>query len=1256
MALQQNIIQKFMRTLNYTVNSNTTQLLDTAVVSCQGNYTTIQQVINDCVEKCSSSSSYDEFLKKYCGIDLDNEDTGALVGFDASGYAVESAESIIPEGDISEWAMPDTTTVKYGTLEVNYPSFTGLTTEQQFIIGALHTWWIPRALHLIAMSFGYEFNNIDATPKVLGVEFTTEAVGLLAHVDCLFNVATGKTVQLDLKVNMTMYNTILTTDPNGTTSAYGTTIPYLDRTIAHEFVHAVEAANIDYFGALANDHKWFTEGSAELVHGIDDKRRTNIIDITSNPSRFASAFTSSPVSAEDVYSAGYILLRFFAKQVAKFYNVEYTPKRHLMVERGNVKTLKELGEKFIAFAQRSNNMVQSWELLDDRLSSFYGATLRVPMKRWHDSASKDKYFLYTSTILHKHGSSTYDNFIDMLKSKYPLATVLDDYSISGLDTVNTMVSDGILDDKSHVMFSGCELSLASGDSPYTVLTKLKNIINTINGVGARPTLFITPIEDVYSGGSITDAYRQLLRNSYISRKINMVCLGDSITDYTGGWSWTTYCQEKLPNAYIINKGVGGNQTSHAVARFTTDVIEQMPDLCFMLIGGNDMWNAGTTEMATAKTNWKQMVDDCIANNITPVIGLYTPTLEQIEQFVSGWASGTYKDPAQILMNFNEFYQYCSEIAKSYKLMTIDAYHDLKNLDGSINLEDVVPDKVHLSLQGAEKMGYYIADKLKEFIWDKQTQLHQDYDIVNIYDIFCENLGVDELSQTDLESLMCDAKIHYKDGDALDYITNYIYGNELLVPFNCPYFYVSLEHMNVTSQTYPNWLRTGHMLENHEEYSAHSKDDNDEYSDWQTKVYYQSEKYDHSINRPSVVRHVFGKYGGTDRENAFKNTGEFVAIGLHTLFDKDIWMCEQGGITCNKEAMAQINDLNLLPWRSSMSPRTAGSRTYEGAEVKLPVFPGTGCPWFTVSDDNKATFEVSINGIDYWFTKSDYDATITIRFSNKGKDYDVYQSISLGMMTNVTCESYMFPLYVAGGNQALSQDIYVYTAINAIYPTYKKGNIYDLDIQNICLSNSNLLHPTKFNNANMSNFRILSPEGEWKDIYGHSQVATVKPYPTCADRIYNWGIILEDVVHGMSGSYHSALPFMSDVRNKIDMYTVDRRLNQYEHTSVLDRVIVNLKKELPHLATGVEGVIPNCYQSWYRTMPAGEVEINGKKYLSVPNGWEKRLWNYPWFLGMYSDEQYWKNERIRKKYDDLHNELLQNMMVDRLIIPLEEEGE
>ena len=52
--------------------------------------------------------------------------------------------------------------------------------------------------------------------------------------------------------------------------------------------------------------------------------------------------------------------------------------------------------------------------------------------------------------------------------------------------------------------------------------------------------------------------------------------------------------EKLPEATIINRGIGGNTTQDLVNRFDTDVTPYAPDYVWILSGTNDYWGGIST--------------------------------------------------------------------------------------------------------------------------------------------------------------------------------------------------------------------------------------------------------------------------------------------------------------------------------------------------------------------------------------------------------------------------------------------------------------------------------------------------------------------------------------------------------------------------------------------------------------------------------------------------------------------------------------
>ena len=106
-------------------------------------------------------------------------------------------------------------------------------------------------------------------------------------------------------------------DINDVNGYAGASSGYLDRVIAHEFTHAVMAANITGFNKLPN---CLVEGSAELVHGIDDFRTSTIRNLARsvNSEQLEEALSEmrSNYKYDINYAGGYMLLRYFAKQVA----------------------------------------------------------------------------------------------------------------------------------------------------------------------------------------------------------------------------------------------------------------------------------------------------------------------------------------------------------------------------------------------------------------------------------------------------------------------------------------------------------------------------------------------------------------------------------------------------------------------------------------------------------------------------------------------------------------------------------------------------------------------------------------------------------------------------------------------------------------------------------------------------------------------------------------------------------------------------
>lgn len=317
---QLEVIQKFMNALDNSTKTSSTDMLDEAIQACT-NFNDMDDAINHFIHDANIASNASDFLTNYCGIILGNTDTGAITGSDAGGSAVKSAEDIVPEtGSLIIYAQ-DSFTVNGLTVKLASDAdqnsnkyFSALNDTQKYIWNALYTWWCSASFNLIEESYGSGFGfstASSATVKEMTVQFSSSSSsGALASVGHTYNTYDGKAATLTLDINMYYYSTIDTSDPNGDPN--NPRAGYLDRTLAHEFTHAVMAANIIYFNSLP---QFIKEGMAELTHGIDDARGNVIATLAGSSSDLATALslTNTSTGTTNCYAGGYMFLRWLAK-------------------------------------------------------------------------------------------------------------------------------------------------------------------------------------------------------------------------------------------------------------------------------------------------------------------------------------------------------------------------------------------------------------------------------------------------------------------------------------------------------------------------------------------------------------------------------------------------------------------------------------------------------------------------------------------------------------------------------------------------------------------------------------------------------------------------------------------------------------------------------------------------------------------------------------------------------------------------------
>ena len=307
-ADQQDSIVSFMAYLDACTSGTPQELLDGAIkFGSSGMFKDEASLINSFVEAMRNSNGD---ILEVCGINLNNDDTGSITGLDAGGEKAKTAESVVPEEKTSYGGNTKGSSFIRG-LTVNWPDDIS-DDMQKAIAGALDSQWLSNCMWLVDESFAINFWENGTSVKSMDVNFEDDASSNnLAYVTNYYN--DGVTTKLKLTVNMHYYNNLDLTDKNGAVKDNPNQL-YLDRTLAHEMTHAIMAANIKNFNELP---KYVKEGMAELVHGIDDYRKGKIQSLANDPDTLKGVLENSGAPSDDsAYAAGYMVLRYMAKQAA----------------------------------------------------------------------------------------------------------------------------------------------------------------------------------------------------------------------------------------------------------------------------------------------------------------------------------------------------------------------------------------------------------------------------------------------------------------------------------------------------------------------------------------------------------------------------------------------------------------------------------------------------------------------------------------------------------------------------------------------------------------------------------------------------------------------------------------------------------------------------------------------------------------------------------------------------------------------------
>ena len=328
----QEIIKRFMKSLDNTSYSGTAALTEAVSYATNGYFNNIYSAINKMVSDCqsynsaNSSNGWNNFLKEKCGINLSNDDTGAITGYDAGGSTYQKdASSIVyessntPNSFTQDSFKVNNTTVQLATSyngQLQNSSYSNLTSNtQRYIWRAFQTWWAKGAMNLVADSYGSNYNYSLGNANKLYFGFFNESSGTLNRTTTFYSGGKVSAIYISVNMNSAAYGS-LENGGNSDGKIQGEDGFYLDRVLSHEMTHAAMSLNINGFGNLP---QFIKEGTAELVHGVDDDRKSLIQSLAKNSTSLKNNLDllDTGTGNTPMYAAGYMFLRYLAKQGAE---------------------------------------------------------------------------------------------------------------------------------------------------------------------------------------------------------------------------------------------------------------------------------------------------------------------------------------------------------------------------------------------------------------------------------------------------------------------------------------------------------------------------------------------------------------------------------------------------------------------------------------------------------------------------------------------------------------------------------------------------------------------------------------------------------------------------------------------------------------------------------------------------------------------------------------------------------------------------
>lgn len=162
--------------------------------------------------------------------------------------------------------------------------------------------WLESSEDLIRRYYGLAGDGAKLDIRFTG--FTDGAGGVGAYVQTGGFDGQGRGLNLVFQVDLADFKP--PNLPNGGTSPF-----YNDRIVAHEMVHAVMARATNWQD-LTSNNLWFVEGTAEFIHGADERVQN---DVAASSAAAVVAAINGPSSTSEFYSSSYTAVRYLHSRI-----------------------------------------------------------------------------------------------------------------------------------------------------------------------------------------------------------------------------------------------------------------------------------------------------------------------------------------------------------------------------------------------------------------------------------------------------------------------------------------------------------------------------------------------------------------------------------------------------------------------------------------------------------------------------------------------------------------------------------------------------------------------------------------------------------------------------------------------------------------------------------------------------------------------------------------------------------------------------